>query len=79
MSSSYTSRRTYLLNRAAWGLAGFALLYLIFGSEYKWAIAIGCAVLAALCWLIAGSIEKKRRSQNNRFTDEDGNARPNKL
>ena len=79
-NSSYTSRRTYLLNRAAWGMIGFALLYALFGGEYKsWWIVIGCVAVAAFFWFIAGRIEKKRRIRHSRSTDEEGNARPNKL
>jgi len=78
--SSYTLRRTYLLNRAAWGLLGMAVIYVIFGGEDKsWWVVVGCVVLAALCWLIAGGIEKRRRNRHYRITDEKGNALPNKL
>ena len=75
--SSYTSRRTYLLNRMAWGLVAIAIVYLIWGDAYKWPVVIVLAVLAGLCWWIAGSIEKKRKNQHDRSCDEDGNARPN--
>lgn len=78
--SDYTLRRTYLLNRAAWGLLGLALLYAIFGGEGKsWWIVIGCAAVSALLWLVAGQIEKKRRKKIDERTDEEGNIRPNKL
>lgn len=77
--SSYTSRRTYLLNRFAWGLIGIAIIYLIWGDYYKWLVVIGCAAIAALFWVVAGSIEKKRRLRHSRFTDDEGNIRPNKL
>ena len=78
--SSYTLRRTYLLHRAAWGLLGIAAFYAIFGGEYKsWWLVVICVALAALCWWLAGSIEKRRRNRTGGPTDENGNALPNKL
>ena len=77
--SNYTSRRTYLLNRAAWGLVAFAAAYLIWGDYYKWPTVIILGVLAALCWIVAGNIEKKRARNHAAHTDEQGNIRPNKL
>lgn len=76
---SYTSRRTYLLNRAAWGVLGFGIICLFWNVEYKWVIVIGCAAIAGLFWFIAGNIEKKRRQRTDQFRDESGNIRPNKL
>lgn len=78
--SNYTLRRTYLLNRFAWGMLGLALALSVFGGEYQsWPIIIGLVVLAALFWLIAGGIERKRRNKNKSLLDEKGNIKPNKL
>ena len=77
--SSYTSRRTYLLNRLAWGLVGIGVIYLIWGDYYKWPVVAICGGGAALCWLLAGRIEKGRADRHARATDEEGNIRPNKL
>lgn len=78
--SRYTSRRTFLLDRFAWGLMSFAVVFAIFGGEYRsWTLVIASAVLAILFWLAAGSIERKRNNKSKEFCDENGNIRPNKL
>ena len=77
--SNYTSRRTYLLNRAAWILVGVAVIYLIWGNVYVWPVVIVSVLLAALGWFTAGSIEKKRRNRHAQYSDEQGNIRPTKL
>lgn len=77
---AYTSRRTYLLGRAAWGLLIFAAAYAYFAGESRsWLLVILFAALAVLCWVVAGAIEKKRRRKESLSRDENGNAVPNKL
>ena len=78
--SGPTTRRSYLMSRAAGTLVLVAIVYLIFGGENKSIpIAIGMIVVGILLWVWSGAIDRKRSRKSPEHFDEHGNARPKKL
>lgn len=75
-----TTRRSYLMSRAAGGLLLVAIVYFIFGGEQRSIpLVIGMVVVAVLLWLWANAIDRKRSRRDPDLFDENGNARPKKL
>lgn len=73
LTESSSSRRVYILRRAAGGLLLFGIVAFFIDNVSIW-FNIGFIAGGILLWLLAGWIEGRRRQKNAVECDENGNA-----